>query len=561
MDTVNPQSLVTLFEKTHQVLRCYNNKSQWPNIYPLLSQLAERYYQVYEHTPHAMQAQLTLYVKSYGYTTNLVVNQCVLITAFCKSLGYDSKVTQQLIFVCLTNYLCVQTQSNKLALRQPLNLQEKKQWQCRHQLAIKLLQSSQVPTDNISAVLARLNKYKQALLSTPQIMIYDGATILVALANIIAMNITYREHNDHISVYKAVADIYLRTPNQFAQYALKSIIAHIGPFIPGSVVKHGEQDLVYIGEDKTQKHLVISIDTEQKIRWHSIKAQLDANAKQRPIIDKRVLFSVWFSEHLVKNEEVNEQQQALLILISQVKVQHEYSYTALIKLLQNQTQTIENLCQSVKPYNKENLPGKDLRHSLCMVGLDNAPAIIQHVLFEQLVTSHKHPLQRHIHCRLRGIINILALFFRHNSEQQFEQLALPVYAYICYLIEHASTDLSRKTLHSKEPNNDKSPLLSWLFGVRQLDPDSLSQYLLTVLSDNPWTQALLDAEQHKKKSLSDSAKLWVAVKLISTQVYQPKYVLSPWQKQILDSVLKELGWPSTANFYSQLTSLGLSNSV
>ncbi|HEA17929.1 MAG: hypothetical protein ACTH4U_02120 [Pseudoalteromonas prydzensis] len=562
MDNPCAQDLVSLFEKTHQVLRFYHNKSQWPQIYPLLSQLAEQYYTLYNSHPNAMQAQLALYLDSHGYTTNLVVNQCVIISALCHSLSYDSKITQLLICVCLTNYLCVQTQTNKLALRQPLNLQEKKQWQSRHQLAVKLLQSANVPTEHIAGILARLNKYKQALLSTPKIMIYDGPTTLVALANIMAMNITYRTQNDHIDIYKAVADIYIRTPNLFAQQALKALIAHIGPYLPGSLIHYHDQQLTYIGKDSRQRHLLIALNEPQKTKWYSVKARLESNAKQRPSQDKRLLFSVWFNEHIVLPVEVvNFEKQQLLMLISQVKIQTEYSYGALAKLLNNHSATIELLREAVKPYNKEHLPGKDLRHCLSMVGLYNAPAIIQQVLFEQLVNHQAHPLMQHVQFRLQAIIRLLNLLVSHDKHNQFEHLALPVYGYVNYLIEYCSTTISRKTLYEKQLKSDVSMPFAWLFGVTIDDSEQLTAYLLELLGDNPWTHALLDAEQQQKQHLSAEAQLWVAIKLVVTKVFQPDAIQSSWQTHTFEQVLKRLDWQSSEQFYTQIPSLGLSNSV
>ena len=562
MDKPCAQDLASLFDRTHQVLRFYHNKSQWPQIYPLLSQLAEQYYKLYTSHPNSLQAQLTLYLDTHGYTTNLVVNQCVIISALCHSLNYDSKITQLLICVCLTNYLCVQTQTNKLALRQPLDLQEKKQWQARHQLAVKLLQSANVPTEHIAGILSRLNKYKQALLSTPKIMIYDGSTTLVALANIMAMNITYRTQNDHIDLYKAVADIYIRTPNLFAQQALKAFIAHIGPYLPGSLIRHHDQQLTYIGKDARQRHLLIEFNESQKPKWYSVKARLESNSKQRPSQDKRLLFSVWFNEHISRPiEQDNVEKQQILMLISQVKVQQEYSYNSLAKLLNHHPKTVELLREAVKPYNKEHLAGKDLRHCLSMVGLYNAPAIIQQVLFEQLVSQHAHPLMQHIQFRLQAIIRLLNLLVCHDKHNQFEHLALPIYGYVNYLIEYCSTTISRKTLYEKQLKSDVSMPFAWLFGVNTYDSDQLTAYLLELIGDNPWTQALLDAEQQQKQHLSAQAQLWVAIKLIVTDVFQPQVKQSSWQTDTLQQVLQRLDWQSSEQFYSQLPSLGLSNSV
>lgn len=557
-----PQHLANLFKQTHEMLRLYYNKSQWPSIYPLLSKQAEQFYNLYETHPNALQAQLCLYVSDFGYTTNLVVNQCVIVAALCKSLNYNSQVSQQLIAVCLTNYLCVQTQTNKLAAQQPLNNEEKKQWQARHQLAVKLLQSANLPSTDIARILAPLNKYKQALLSAPKIMIYDGATTLVALANIIAMNITYRAANDHVNLYKAIADIYIRTPNSFAQNALKKLVENIGPYLPGSHVNIAEQSLTYVCSKTHNKHILIDLNDTKRARWHGVAAKLDCNAKQRPTKDKRLLFSIWFNEHIpaVDSDPINEQDN-ILQLIGNLKIQKEYSYRNLEKLLNGHTKTIDSLKEAVKPYNKEHLAAKDLRHCLTMVGIDNAPAIIQRVLFEQLVDIQRHPLKEHIKVRLTAITRLLSLLLSKQTEIQFEQVSLPLYAYINYLLTHSSNKLSRKTLCEKDPKTNISLPISWLFGVNNHNVEELSVFLLQLLDDNPWTQALLDAEQQTKQHLSAKAKLWVALKVITLNVYQPHMPNSSWQKQTLDTILKDLGWESITNFYAQLPPLHLSSSV
>ncbi len=280
MENVTPRELARLFDSTHQLLKLYYQKQKWSQIYPLLSNLAERYYLIYQACPKGMQAQLSLYVPNHGYTTNLVVNQCVIACILCRSLNYNQAISEQIISCCLANYLCVQTQSNKLAACEKLTLQDKKLWQSRHQLAAKLLQSSGPHTLSIQHLLARLNKYKQALLSAPKIMIYDGATTLVALANIIAMNTTYRESGGHISIHKALADIYLRTPNEFAQNAIKALIAHIGPYIPASEVNYAERILIYLTTDEQGRHILVDASRPEKVRWHRIKANLSILDKQ-----------------------------------------------------------------------------------------------------------------------------------------------------------------------------------------------------------------------------------------------------------------------------------------
>ena len=62
MENVTPRELARLFDSTHQLLKLYHQKQKWSQIFPLLSNLAERYYLIYQACPKGMQAQLSLYV-------------------------------------------------------------------------------------------------------------------------------------------------------------------------------------------------------------------------------------------------------------------------------------------------------------------------------------------------------------------------------------------------------------------------------------------------------------------------------------------------------------------
>jgi hypothetical protein len=116
-------------------------------------------------------------------------------------------------------------------------------------------------------------------------------------------------------------------------------------------------------------------------------------------------------------------------------------------------------------------------------------------------------------------------------------------------------------LCEKDHQPNVSRPIAWLFGVTHHNVEELSIALLHLLDDNPWTQALLDAEQQTKQRLSSKAKLWVALKVIILNIFQSKVPSSSWQKQTLDQTLKELGWESISNFYAHLPQLHLSSSV
>jgi hypothetical protein len=85
--------------------------------------------------------------------------------------------------------------------------------------------------------------------------------------------------------------------------------------------------------------------------------------------------------------------------------------------------------------------------------------------------------------------------------------------------------------------------------------------LLQLLSDNPWANTLLQAEQTAKKQLTNEHKLWVALKVIAQRVFKPELKLTPWQQQTLSEQLRLNGWDDERPFYAQLAGLQIYNNI
>ena len=562
MDEAVSTTLEQLLNNTQLFLSYYNNKQKWTALYPMASKLAEQYRVLYSEQPFALQARLTLYNPNYSYATNLVVSQSVITAALCKSQHYNNALSELYIAASLIEHLCVGAQLNKLCEQTPFQDSDKKTWQVRHQLAAKVMLSGGDSAKPVTQLLAKLSKYKQALVSAPKIMLYDGGITLIALANIISMNITSNTANKHMSLFKALADLYIRTPNLFALQLIKSLIAHLGPLLPGSRVFYAEQTMIYLATDARQKHILISTANPNKLAWFSVKATLNDNPKQWHCADKTINFKVFNSEHVKSKSAVDvDEAQSLLELISNIKLQHEYSYKGLSQLMAVHPQVVANLCEAVKPYNKEHQAAKDLKHSLSMVGYYNAPAIIQRVVFEQLVKVTPHPLQAYVTNRLNCLVKIMALLVSKNKHDQFEHITLPLYAYAHFLLTQCSTQLSRKTLIDDTPNKTLSAPISSFFGVDSINNEQLTQQLTHLLSDNPWTTALLEAEQTPKKHLTDSHKLWITLKIVAQSVFKPELALTAWQLQTLNEQLEILKWQNLTDFNQKLESLALFNSI
>ena len=562
MDEPISKQLVRLLHNTHQILTIYSDKTQWQHLYPLVVQTAQHYRVLYQQHPHALQARLSLYASHYDFATNLVINQCVISTALCASQQFDDELTELYIGVALVEHCCVVAQHNKIAQQQMLTLSDKKIWRFRHQLAAKVLLSAQHPTQNSVRMLAKLNKYKQALLSTSDIMLYDNAITLCALSNIIAMNITYTSKKNPLNFYKALGELYVKTANPFAQRLIKDLIAHIGPHLPGSKIVYSDQAMVYLASDETNKHILINANNEKKLAWYKVKTSLKDQPMQWLCTDKRVLFLAWNNEHLVRKAPAQISSKAELIaLVSHIKVAHEYSFKGLDKLLAPFSEITQKLCQAVRPYNNQHQAAKDLRHSLSMVGYDNAPAIIQRVIFEQLVDTSHHPHKHIVLNKLNSFISILALMVSNNPKQQFEHIALPIYGYVHYLLTHCSAQLCAKVTISSVPNQTYSAPLAAFFGVETINNEHLNTELTQLLSDNPWTKPLLDAEQQPKKELNEQHKLWISLKVVAQTIFKPALPLTPWQKQTLNAQLKAQGFKSEDDFFAQLQGLSLYNSI
>jgi hypothetical protein len=562
MDEPLANRLKQLHENTQRFLIGYNNKDHWQALYPMACKLAEQYRVLYEHCPNALLSKLTLFNSHYSYSTNLVISQCVITASLCASQNYDKKLTELYINAALVEHLCVCSQLNKLAEQSEFSANDKKIWQLRHQFAAKIMLSCGNSAGPITHILAKLNKYKQALVNTPKIMLYDGGITLVALANIIAMNITHTPAKKHISFYQALSDLYLRTPNIFAQHLIKSYVAHVGAFLAGSRVVYQDQNMVYLATDKQNRHIIVIPENKQKLAWFRVKATLKDNPKQWKCADKKLLYSVWNSEHITINEQgCLSKSNQLIELISQIKVNHEYSFKGLNKIMAHHPEIVTRVCEAVKPYNKEHQAAKDLRHSLSMVGYNNAPAIIQRVVFEQLVNSTPHPLQKFILNRLDCLVKIMALLVTHNKQYQFEHITLPLYAYTHFLLTQCSTRLTRKIAIDEVPNKTLSTPFSAFFGVANINNEHIKALLFQLLSDNPWANTLLQAEQTAKKQLTNEHKLWVALKVIAQRVFKPELKLTPWQQQTLSEQLRLNGWDDERPFYAQLAGLQIYNNI
>ncbi|MBQ4833413.1 hypothetical protein J8L70_09205 [Pseudoalteromonas sp. MMG010] len=560
-DNTIAEQLNALLKRTALFSTLYYNKEKWHTVYPVLSQLAQQYWQLYSQAPLAMQAQWVLHHAKLSYATNLTINQCIITAALCKSQGYDDEISTNLICVSLLDNFCITTQLNKRDNDVPLVLSDKQLWHSRHKLALKILQTEHPSLLIFSSSLSKLQKYKQALLNAPKVMLYDRGVILLSIANIISTNITFKKSSKHIDFYKAISDLYIRTPNIFTQTALQCLIEHIGPILPASLVTYGEKQAVFVCTDQKNRAILVENTSGGKLNWLSLKARLNNNAKQRECNDPRLHFNMWNSQYIprpIDNKKAAHTEK-LVELLTKLKVNHEYTFKSLDVMLKPYPCVVQQLCHAAKFYNKEQQTASNLKHCLSMIGYYNLPAVLQRVIFCELVKSIAHPMHEFFLNRLTSLVDITALIVSKNKALQFEHIVLPLYAYAYYLLTYESTTISRKIVINEQENKTYSAPLGAFFGVSHTLDEHKNKRLTDLLNDNKWMPALLDAEQRSKAELTVDSKLWVCLKIIAQCIYKPTLILSSWQQQTLAQQLKLQGWESQEAFNCAISELNLSD--
>jgi HD-GYP domain-containing protein (c-di-GMP phosphodiesterase class II) len=256
---VSPLQFKKLFEHTHQVLRLYYNKEKWSVIYPSITQLAERFVLSYAQKPGALHAHLQFYAKEQGYTTNLVVNQAILVAAICHSLGYSKELSESLVIAAISDQICTSNETNKLATGKALTEQASRLVENRHALAVKMLNKGQVPTGQVQRILARLDKYASAITGVKAVPLYDNPSIIVAIAMRIAKAITPRARVKTFSVNQAIKSLYLSCYNEFAQNALTQLAEQLVKYPAGLSVSYKNEQCIVLARENKISYLALML--------------------------------------------------------------------------------------------------------------------------------------------------------------------------------------------------------------------------------------------------------------------------------------------------------------
>ncbi|CAH9065211.1 hypothetical protein PSECIP111854_03629 [Pseudoalteromonas sp. CIP111854] len=543
----NPTHLKRLFEHTHQALRLYYNKQKWSAIYPTLTQLAERFVLCYQTQPNAMHAHLQFYAADYGYTTNLTVNQCILVCAFCYANGYNEAFTEELVIAALSDYLCCSNETNKIARSAVLSKQESKLVQLRHQFVLKMLDSANVPQGQMQRILSRLDKYSTAITGQKALPLYDNTSILVTLAKRIAKAITPRPNVKTFTIVQAIKSLYLGTHNEFAQLSLSALAKQIVLYPGGSLVKYKGQSALILSATHNG-HLLVLLDNNRAVGM--IKTNKRFTPLYQPIStsDKTLLYSIWFNEQMPEPIMSEHQRVDIWQAISDLGKHQFLEFKAIEKAITPFSQIKLALQVAARQYNRQGQKATTVRHCLTMVGLDIAGLLCQRVLLETLISELHHPFANDVWHKYNHINKVIMVLLSHAQGEQFERLLSPFTAAIYFILYQHSTAVMRRVIPCTEEVADKGISIAHLFGFGRLSEAKLTSYIESYFKYSDTHQAFLETEAKDKQTLSEDARHIIAIKLLAIYTLGESQTISAWQKQLLEDVLKKMQWQSLASF-------------
>ncbi|MFC3033794.1 hypothetical protein ACFOEE_14830 [Pseudoalteromonas fenneropenaei] len=555
-------ALQKLIERTHQLLQLYYHKQKWPHIIPLISQLSEAYWKLYQNAPHSLQAQLQLYIKSHGYTTNLVVNQQVLILVICTQQGFGQQIIEELLAAGLANYLCVTNENNALARGEKLNPQAQKQWQFRHHLAIKLLSTTHQPSINLKHILARLQKYTLALEQQVPLNLYDQKTLIVALAELIARKITPSSAAG-CSLQQALAQTYLESKQSKAQTLIRSIVSVLSFPFPGQLTKYKQYHAFCLHHQDGQTRLCVFNDKKQ---FQLVTTNTPLQFKSLPVTlaDPILCYGIWFAdktEPQVESDNADTQltqlQQAILAL-----GQHEFvRYQHIEKTLDDHPQIISRLQIAASQYNKQQQKAANLRHSLTMVGLDNAALLCQRVLLESALEHFSHPLMAELQARYSSTLKVITVYAKAHTQHHFEQLASPFTAFLLFILSHYNAQLRWQIPLTDGQHSELPVSYGLIYGIQSYDKQTLTKLFHSWFTKSANHNAFLVSELDNKSAVKGLAASLVFIKLATYKLLMPEAELSAWQTALIQQQLKELMLPSFEHFQEQVLALGPYNPI
>ena len=549
------RTLAAIATGTHKVLRLYYHKEKWPTIYPTLVKLAQLYIDCYEAAPGAMHAQLGLYSKDLGYSSNLVINQNVLVCMACHGLKYSREVTEELLLASFADYLCVAKESDKRAAGKKLNPQQEKLWLRRHQFAVKILADANTPNLQCLRVLSRLTSYDARLVSSSHHRFNDHASLVVAVAHRLAMFITPNAKTKQLAFDKAIKLLYC---NQHYSFALKILSAIAQRFAqhPAALLCQLNQQTGLLVHVSGKEKLLVIIENDEARKLAKANRRFDFHCGCTTVSGPQLSFKVWQRALLETKQPFGIDQSHLLQAVAALSQSHFQSFRALENLISQFDSVSRAIQVAARQYNRENLKASSVRHSLAMVGLDAAGLLSQRVLLEQVMTAQQLPFSEDVLHKYGQLTQLIALYVGDNYGEEFERLLSPFAAVVAFIVLKQGVEVQHTMAKQLKDFSDEVISIAHLFGIQQLNKDELTDFIEQYFHGSILHKALLDSELKARSQANSQTKPFIFIKLQLMQILSPDWQPSSWQKQLMTEVIADSRFDDGKSFANAIQEAG-----
>jgi hypothetical protein len=542
--TPSPLELKKLINETNKLLKLYHKKEQWPSIYPSLNQLANKFIYLYSTNPHALHAHLNFYAKSFGYTTNLVINQLILIIAICEGNNYLKSFTKELVIAGIADQLCTSFYSDKLAANKTLKPQEKKIMDHRHLLSLKVLNIPNIENKQIQRILSRLDVYHKNIAGNKSVALYDNTTTIVAIALTIARHITPRIIGRQLTVLQSIKRLYLICSNEFAQDCLITLTAQIKAYPVATSLKYNNEHALLINT-KDNKNLIAILNKDDSLRFIKTNKKIIPNFKPVFTLNENLLFDIWFTKDYVINVPVCDKQKISKSL-NALGAKEFFEFKAIEKCIADFSYIETRLRQAAADYNRQNLYGSSIRHCLTMIGLNTAGLLCQRVLLETLIKNNKHPFIKDIWNKYTYIQKVIKTLIKTSSGGEFEKLLCPFTAAVIFILNDHSSAIMRLVTPPTSRTCDNTVSIRQLFGFDRLDNKELNKFFDINFKYSDSHSSFLMSEESNKHD--EQSHLFCLITYLTIQLHSGIETNSISQQGFIDEILKSYDWGSLDEF-------------
>jgi len=578
MNKLSATELALLISETQKLLGLYYQKDKWKSIFPTISYLAEKYDHFFESNPNAMQAQLSFYLEKQGYTTNLVINQIIIVLSICQSLGINHVIRQQLIAVCLCQYICIQKESNAIAANLKISPQGIKLYKMRYALALKLMNYAQVPDSVIQNIFHNLTLYKQVISGNKHNSLTNINTIIISISTLLSKEITLAKNHKAKSLTKAIAELYQKSSQLTVQNILKTLISHLPAILPGTKIS-SSPDCYYIGQfDKKDKLVDLCFKIPQetdssKGSFSLSKPLLNQNQAQHICTDQRVIFKIWFAplEAITSKNELQFKNshntkkplENIDILINNLNSKKHHSIEELCDLLHLYPNIAQALCQLSSKANRTKQNIASIRHAIMMLGAIRTPLLIQKIILELQLDELGDTNWLKLKPRVHALTVAAELAAQEIYDFLPEEASICILKYCYILLAEKNNQIHHISISKTNLDHGSLFLIETLLDIKNTKESSAHKIQNSIPKE--WLTALVclhrkNSKEAIKKPSNQLYCLGISLLLIN-KIYKPGCDLNAYENEFISQAIKNLKLESLDEFLNSLLELNFYNRI